>query len=722
MAESTAQFIKRLQKMGIVGTDKATQKKADTYLKNKKSSGSSSTKTPAPVAAPKTSSYSGSSIVDYLGSTGQASDYNTRANLANQYGISNYTGTAAQNTKLLNTLKGGGGARGDDFADAYSSVYGDIPASTDNTGTIESLRNSGLSDQEIADRLRNQEFEMAGGGNYGGNAPAPGLSPTKARDLAKQYGLSGFKGIDFTGMSSSAATKKAQELQNKYKTQTSQLTSYTYNPETMTGVKKATDNFQLALNNINVLPWTKGGTKQDNINTQLAVTASELAKNWTDSQSFLRDFTSNPDIQNSLQGFINAGGTKEQVLESIQKNSVQYTPQAGDMNTADFLANMSPEQQQGYVEAVQSLTLEKQIAQDQIAGLSGIAEEMRDYYFGTPERMGILERREIEAKETQRILKEREMDAKTTLKEKANLQTEIIKTQLVETQSRIEKNRLTAKNYMTGMLAKMGALNTTTASAQALVELDTKYQEQYNKVESEANFAMQGIEINLSNDINEVENDTDERINAVEQDLTKTNEEITREIMKAEQNSRSKIYTIMNSYATKLRTQTDKYTTKYEKLAQDYAKAFATTASGGLDLQALSSSLGGQEVGEGEYIVAGKQKGVLSPTGEIIPFTLTPTQQQQVQNGRINGIEAMKYFLALPTAFRNEWIQAVAGSQDVYEISRVREAYKEWSKEKETEKNTKKDDAPVNPCDRYTSRGRACPAEVQAKAKELGFN
>lgn len=45
------------------------------------------------------------SIVDFLASLGQASDYNTRANLARQYGISNYTGTAAQNSQLLGILK-----------------------------------------------------------------------------------------------------------------------------------------------------------------------------------------------------------------------------------------------------------------------------------------------------------------------------------------------------------------------------------------------------------------------------------------------------------------------------------------------------------------------------------------------------------------------------------------------------------------------------------------
>lgn len=45
------------------------------------------------------------SIVDYLNSQGQASDYSSRAKLAQSKGIANYTGTAEQNTSLLNMLK-----------------------------------------------------------------------------------------------------------------------------------------------------------------------------------------------------------------------------------------------------------------------------------------------------------------------------------------------------------------------------------------------------------------------------------------------------------------------------------------------------------------------------------------------------------------------------------------------------------------------------------------
>lgn len=51
--------------------------------------------------------YTGTSIVDYLKSLGQASDYTTRTALAKKYGISNYSGTADQNNQLLAAMRGG---------------------------------------------------------------------------------------------------------------------------------------------------------------------------------------------------------------------------------------------------------------------------------------------------------------------------------------------------------------------------------------------------------------------------------------------------------------------------------------------------------------------------------------------------------------------------------------------------------------------------------------
>ncbi|HET6872159.1 MAG TPA: hypothetical protein VFH42_04140, partial [Sporolactobacillaceae bacterium] len=53
------------------------------------------------------SGYKGNSIVDYLKSTGKDSSYGNRSKLAAQYGIKGYTGSASQNTSLLNKLRSG---------------------------------------------------------------------------------------------------------------------------------------------------------------------------------------------------------------------------------------------------------------------------------------------------------------------------------------------------------------------------------------------------------------------------------------------------------------------------------------------------------------------------------------------------------------------------------------------------------------------------------------
>lgn len=54
----------------------------------------------------KTSNYQGNSIVDYLKSIGVDSSYSNRKKLAKENGISKYTGTADQNLKLLKKLRG----------------------------------------------------------------------------------------------------------------------------------------------------------------------------------------------------------------------------------------------------------------------------------------------------------------------------------------------------------------------------------------------------------------------------------------------------------------------------------------------------------------------------------------------------------------------------------------------------------------------------------------
>lgn len=75
--------------------------------------------------------YTGNSIVDYLKSEGRDSSYSARKKLAAQYGISNYSGTAAQNTQLLKKLRSGAGTS----SSAGSSTKSTTPVQTKSYAT-----------------------------------------------------------------------------------------------------------------------------------------------------------------------------------------------------------------------------------------------------------------------------------------------------------------------------------------------------------------------------------------------------------------------------------------------------------------------------------------------------------------------------------------------------------------------------------------------------------
>lgn len=77
---------------------------------------------PAPAAS---RGYTGPSIVEYLRSIGADSSYSNRARLAKREGISNYRGTAAQNTSLLNRLRAPGSSAKSAATMANEVIRGD---------------------------------------------------------------------------------------------------------------------------------------------------------------------------------------------------------------------------------------------------------------------------------------------------------------------------------------------------------------------------------------------------------------------------------------------------------------------------------------------------------------------------------------------------------------------------------------------------------------------
>ncbi len=129
------------------------------------------------------SSYSGGSIVDFLNSVGKASDFNTRANLAAQYGITAYNGSADQNIQLLATLRSGSSQPiqfNNEPVDRYEILYGP------NTGKW-----------EVDDKLTgktsyfNSEAEAQAFSKGGGTIPASTMAGQNATTLAQYYSAIG---------------------------------------------------------------------------------------------------------------------------------------------------------------------------------------------------------------------------------------------------------------------------------------------------------------------------------------------------------------------------------------------------------------------------------------------------------------------------------------------------------------------------------------------------
>lgn len=95
-------------------------------------------KPPSKPSAPSkpSNTYTGGSIVDYLESIGKDSSFNARKQYAKQYGIANYTGTAEQNTALLNAMRG----NSEPISKPTTSYY----KAVDKNGLVPSLKAIGV--------------------------------------------------------------------------------------------------------------------------------------------------------------------------------------------------------------------------------------------------------------------------------------------------------------------------------------------------------------------------------------------------------------------------------------------------------------------------------------------------------------------------------------------------------------------------------------------------
>ena len=366
---------------------------------------------------------------------------------------------------------------------------------------------------------------------------------------------------------------------DKLNKQISPLTSSYFNQETIGKTKRAVDNMGFALNDITNSPFNGKTTKLNQTSGLIESTSKELAKLFKTPEEFNQAYNTNQTFKDAIDRFQKAGGKPDTVTSSIVPPMA--LPEQGVQTTSDYLANIKNPNanQDAQQNAINELIPEREVDQAEIARIGRIPDELRKHYMGDEQTIGLLAQREAEAKEEAKIAEREEKNEKASLKARAEFTIKKNEAEVKIQSAKIEQNRLAAKNYMTGYLAKLGALNTTGAAGLAIQTLDTEYEMNRNELETTAKYATQEIRLNLTTDINNVETDTDKAILKIQQDLTKTTDEVFKEVSKAQQASDKEVYNITAGYSKTLRERTAKYTQDITDAAEKYAKEFAKKAA-----------------------------------------------------------------------------------------------------------------------------------------------
>lgn len=436
----------------------------------------------------------------------------------------------------------------------------------------------------------------------------PSLSVGQVSKYVSSFGLAGI--VDpkkYAGKTPSQVNEILMRERRRRTDQISQNTSFAFNPETLKRTQRAVDKFNFALDEADKDPFEPKKFKEDTKGNIIEVTSKELGQLFTNPDQVFSEYKTNPQLKVTFDKFIKKGGTLEGIAKNVATQPTQdnqITNQMVDQgqlpadqregnvqSPSDYLAGLTnpTASREAERKALDELSPESDIAQEEIMRQSKIPAELKSLYFGDEKSIGILQMKRDQAVEEVRLLEEKERDEKRTARDKAQLQIQKNKAEAKAAESEIEQNRIAAKNYMTNRLAQLGALQTTGAAVLALQTLETKYQIQTTNLRTKLKFANRELEVGLSEDIDKIENDVADNIIKIQEDLTKDSETVAKDVLKAQNEAEKEVYRITEQYSRRLRERTTSFTDKLKAEAEKYAKEYAKRASGGIDFTSAGS-------------------------------------------------------------------------------------------------------------------------------------
>ena len=508
-----------------------------------------------------------------------------------------------------------------------------------------------------------------------------GVGIKKFDEKRAKYALRGagvsdrIKEKSLVGDSTGEARRKIEAEKTKKKAeqaaQQTATTSAVFNPEITKRTQRAIDKLGFALNDITNSPFEGKTTKLNKTGALIESTSKQLAQLFKTPEEFQQAYNADTAFKGAIDNLQKLGGKPDSITSAITAPTM---PLEGTQTTSDYLANISNPQanQEAEKKAMAELIPERDVDQAEIMRLAGIPADLKKIYWGDEETTGLLAQQKLEAEEEIRIEEQEEKNQQNSLRAKAKSAINRNRAELKLADAKVEESRLAAKNYMTGYLAKLGALNTTGAAGVAIQTLETTYDMKRQELATTVKYANQELELNLTTDLNNTETQTDRDILKIQQDLTKTTEEVFKEVAKAQQQSDKEIYTITAGYTKTLRERTKKYEEDAKKEAEAYAKEYAKIAARGLSLSKLSQTVSGNGSGylEGRYV---PKRGVLLPNGTYAKIHLTPTQQQDVEAAGISGLSTIRFFNNLSPAVREQIVRDHVANRTNYDVAKMQE-------------------------------------------------
>ena len=560
-----------------------------------------------------------------------------------------------------------------------TGIINDGPSSPAPTGTSAggstaisaSGRGMGYDDPELGPNAPGQPMSAHREGSEGAYFVQPRVNANTAANYTNMFGLQGMNlEGELVGLTESQARAKALQLGQERRGQVSDKTSFAFNPQSMANFGNTFRQMQMKLDEIANDAWKNPVQKQQEKESLIRSYSTQFADIFG-TQEALQAAMQNPQTQQLINQYTQVGGDVNDIAAEIQKG-----PDQRNMITIeDYMGEPTTQAEQM---ASDALFPEKMVAQDKIALDYGIAEEMRRYYFGDEEQIGFHAQQIKFEEERIKILEREAQQQKANIRAQAQFAIERNNAQMAIEENKIEENRQNAKNYVTGMLAKLGALKTTGEAPRALANLEQRYQQQAQQLRTNYDFANREIDMKMNESVNGIAIDRDKQILKIRQDLSLDEQKMYQEVFKLQNAADKNALNVIERYARDFRNLTDKYTKDLKSEAEKFAKRMETIAA---DRELLDS------LSEGEYL---QKRGVVLPTGEIKDMRLTPTNERDVASARVQGESTIRLFLAQPAAFRDWYISQVQSGnlRGAASTTAIQNAVSQWEETTKKEEET----------------------------------